>query len=222
MNNTSKLWYEEFDSSRFNTISKLYYERFFKNIPNIDNLKVLDYACGIGQGTALLNNVIYYDKSEDAIKIAKKHNINVLNNLDLIEDNSFDIVFCCTSLEHCLEPRTELKNMYKKLKKGGKLILIVTDFANEFPVGGSYTHLKEKIYFDRFDFHPCGWYYNWNFTGLNNLLISVGFKVVDNKRVGYKGSRFFEFIKNFKLYFWLINFTGMFFKKTQMYFEAEK
>ena len=223
MNNTSKLWYQEF-TERFELISKMYYERFFKGIPNINNLKVLDYGCGIGQGTALLKNVTCYDINKDAIEVAKNYGINIINNLSLIKNNSFDIVFSSMMLDHCLNPKKELENIYKKLKVGGKVIIILTDYNfNKIPKDGSYNHLEKEIKFNKFDLQPNAYYYNWNFIGLNNLLISVGFKIKENKFVGYKGSRFLErFNLQFETYFKLINFIGKFFRKTQMYIEAIK
>jgi len=226
---TSKIWYEEYDEPKnFKLVSKISYERFFKKILNIANLEVLNYGSGIGQGTALLKNVTCYDPNEEAIELGKKYGVVITNDLNDIKDEGYDIVFCSLCLEHCLEPRTELKNMYKKLKKGGKIIIVITNFltlGNKIPCEGTWkTHLGEEIRFKKYGFHPCNYYYNWTMDGLNNLLINVGFKVIKNKFIGYKGSRLFKKIgyNNFDLYIRLISFFGRFFKKTQMLFVAEK
>lgn len=188
-----------------NLLSKLCYEMYFKDIDNIKNLKILDYGSGAGQCIKLLRNVTCYDNNKEVIKYGKKKGIEILGDLDLIKDEDFDIVFCSFCLEHCLEPRTELKNMYKKLKKGGKLILVIG------------INRKKN------GFCNYGYYYQWTFNALNSLLINIGFEVKENKLVGYKGGQLFKiFSNNFKLYYKLINFLGKFFKKNIMLVIAKK
>ena len=209
MNKTEQGWYKDLmDDEHYKLQSEIYYYRYFKDIPDIDNLKVLDFGSGIGQYTSKLNNVICYELNELALKEGKKRGLNITNNLNNLEDEKFDIVFCSFCLEHCLKPFKELENIFNKLKKGGRLILISSYIKNYLP--------------ENYNFHSNSAYYVWNFITLNNLLIKSGFNVLNNKFLGYKGNRYFYNIFNFKTAYFLTWFVGLFFKKTHLFIECIK
>lgn len=89
--------------------------------------------------------------------------------------NTFDVVFLCHSLEHLEKPFESLKLIRSKLKKEGKIIIIL-------PIE---KHKKVDFRLDRNQHLFC-----WNFRTINNLLIKTGFKIIKNEyfrgAVGYK------------------------------------
>jgi SAM-dependent methyltransferase len=152
----------------------LYYEarakvalvKFFYNTDI--NLRILDYGCGMGQNIALLSNAVGYDISHFSVGFAKGKGLNATNNLDDLDDESFDVVFSAHTLEHHPYPKTMLEEMYAKLKPGGKLILVLPHER----------HGKASFELD-LNQHL----YNWNFQNINNLLLLCNYKVTENRYV---------------------------------------
>ena len=88
---------------------------------------VLDFGCG---GGFLLKNLnckkrVGLEINPAAIEAAKKNGVEVYNRVVDIPDNSIDIIISENALEHALQPLEELKDLYKKLKTGGKIIFVV-------------------------------------------------------------------------------------------------
>lgn len=115
--------------SRFITIC-------IKNVPAMPsyrkNGKMLDLGCGTGDTLILLKkldwDVYGMDMDKNAITTAKKRGLNNLklgtyNNLDEYPDNYFDAIRLYHVIEHLDDPSLCLKLIYKKLKKGGELIM---------------------------------------------------------------------------------------------------
>ena len=55
----------------------------------------------------------------------QKNGIDCYENIDVIEDNSIDVIISNHCLEHTLSPYELINKMYSKLKKGGKIILVI-------------------------------------------------------------------------------------------------
>ena len=53
------------------------------------------------------------------------------NSLDDLEDNSLDYIFTSHTLEHVNEIEHVIETMYKKIKDGGKLIILIPSFTKE-------------------------------------------------------------------------------------------
>jgi len=140
-----------------------------------DNERVLEFGCGVGQNIYLLKNAIGYDISKYAREFCKGKGITVIDDLDKIEDGSLDVILCSHVLEHVDNPFEVLLGINKKLKKGGRLILIL-------PVEG-----QGKASY-ALDIHQH--LYAWNFRTINNLLCKTNFTPVENKTLhipaGYK------------------------------------
>jgi ubiquinone/menaquinone biosynthesis C-methylase UbiE len=167
--------------------SKLALLKYFKGIKNE---KVLEFGCGLGQNIFLIKNSVGYDVSDFAVNFCKNKGIIATKNLDELKDNSFDIVFSCHVLEHLENPQESIKLMTKKLKKGGKLIIII-------PVEKTRKH---SLKIDENQHVYC-----WTFQTINNLLIKSGLKPIENKYFrgsGYKKLLLFSRI-NLKLYIFL-------------------
>jgi SAM-dependent methyltransferase len=100
--------------------------KFDKFIASSDT--VLDFGCG---GGFLLKNLKCDKKIGIELNpIARKYCTNVnqiecFEEIDLVEDNSVDVIISNHCLEHTLSPYEFINKMYSKLKIGGKIILVV-------------------------------------------------------------------------------------------------
>lgn len=96
--------------------------------PHIDpTATVLDFGCG---GGALLSTLacgrrIGVEPLEESRTEATGRGIEVVPSLDRIPDLSVDVVISHHALEHCTQPFTELTGIWRVLKRGGRLILMV-------------------------------------------------------------------------------------------------
>ena len=151
--------------------AKLALKKYFNNIPKKE--KIIEFGCGLGQNIYFLPNAIGYDISKFSLNFCRKMNIKVVENLNKTK-NDFDCVFSAHVLEHMENPYETLKLMKSKLKKGGKLILILP----------AEKHKKAAFKVDKNQHLYC-----WNFQVINNLLIKTGFDVVENKYVYGSGYR---------------------------------
>lgn len=141
-------------------------KKFFKNVDI--NKKILDYGCGLGQNMLNLPNAVGYDISEYGVNFCREKGLKATNHLDDLEDNSFDYVFSSHVLEHHPHPKTMLEEMYSKLKPGGELLLVIP--FERHGKGSFELDLNQHLYM-------------WNFQIINNLLNTIGFKIVENKYV---------------------------------------
>ncbi|MBX3241113.1 MAG: class I SAM-dependent methyltransferase [Chitinophagaceae bacterium] len=174
-----------FNEDYYNARAKIALTKFFKDYDI--NQRILDFGCGLGQNIYYLPNAMGYDISEFGIEFCRKKGINATTNLDEVPDEGFDIVFSAHVLEHHPHPKTMIEDMYRKLKKGSTLILVIP-FER---------HGKGKPEFD-LNQHL----YTWNFQAINNLLLTVGFEILENKYI--RGAGYYRLLPlaktNFNLY----------------------
>ncbi len=98
--------------------------------------KVLDLACGEGYGSFLMSEwgakeVVGVDISKEAIHSAnknfKKDNIKFVNSnvedLNFIEDNSFDLIVSFETIEHLSNPNLFLKEIKRVIRPEGAIII---------------------------------------------------------------------------------------------------
>jgi SAM-dependent methyltransferase len=169
--------------------------KYFKNI-DIQNKRILDFGCGLGQNTASLCNIAKvdgYDISFFAQKYCRKYTkINVIKRL---KNKSYDIILCSHCLEHIPNPYDVICMLKKKLVDDGILILILPKESHE----------KVPFVLDA-DRHL----YSWNFRSINNLLMVCGFKIVSNDMFyswGY--TRFVPLSKlGFRFYYFCVSLLG--------------
>src|SRR5919199_1905686 len=112
-----------FNGDYYNARAKIALTKFFSGIDK--NLRVLDYGCGLGQNIYYMPNAAGYDISQFGVEFCRRKGINATNHLDELADEGFDVVLSAHVLEHHPHPKTMLEEIYSKLKKGGKLILVL-------------------------------------------------------------------------------------------------
>ena len=144
----------------------------FDKYINQDDI-VLDFGCG---GGYLLNNIqckikLGIEINPSAIQQAQKFGINVYNKIDLIENNSIDVIISNSALEHVERPLDILKLLRTKLKNGGTIIFTV-------PCESIYYNYKK----DNIDRHL----YTWSPMNLGNLFDEAGFNVIESKPYRHK------------------------------------
>lgn len=148
----------EFTGERFvpqlkGTIELEHVHRYVYSLPYIQNLDVLDIACGEGYGSALLaqhaRSVTGVDIDQSSIIHAKKDYGNT-KNLDFkhgsltdipLKDASVDVITCFESIEHITEQNQAMVELKRVLKPSGLLLLStpnrhvysdLTGFVNPF------------------------------------------------------------------------------------------
>ncbi|MFH1249392.1 MAG: methyltransferase domain-containing protein [archaeon] len=143
---------------------------------------ILDLGCGKGYvGTELSktgNNVIFAEIDPTLIKNVEGKKI-ILDAINMpFKKFTFDYVLCADVLEHILDDKKVLSNIYDSLKHGGKAVIAVPAYK------GLYGHHDSLI----------GHYRRYDYKDLCKLAKQVGFKV---KYARYACSLlFFPFIVN--------------------------
>ncbi len=105
--------------------------------------EILEVGCGIGNFTKYLSSygkVTAIDVEEEYINSLAKENIKDVDckTADISSKKfsigkKFDVIICINVLEHIKDHKAALKNMFKVLKEGGCLILLVP--AHQFLYG---------------------------------------------------------------------------------------
>jgi uncharacterized protein (TIGR00725 family) len=131
------------------------YKKVFELVKiKIKDKIVLDYGCGSGKFSRRLEElnptkILAIDPSKEAIKLAKKYSSKKIEykilkdkNLEFIKNNSLDYVFinlvlCC--IKGIEEIKNVFSNIYSKLKKKGKLVIL-----DPHPDSPGYTYLSWK------------------------------------------------------------------------------
>ena len=158
-----------FADEQYYKLLSLYWKEAIFDANSIDHqVSVLDYGCGLGQVSASLANVTYFDTSEFAVKFLKERGKKVVNSLENIPQNEFDFILSSHSLEHSPTPRDDLQKFHDYVKRSGKLILIL-------PIE---VYLKPNLNPDN-DQH----FYCWTFQTITNLLRHCGWHPIFQDRL---------------------------------------
>jgi SAM-dependent methyltransferase len=147
-----------FDKNRYK-VWKAINEYLQDFIPN--NAIILDIGCGYGD---FINGIIGKEKfaidlNSDNHKFIDNQNVvficqSVLEEFNL-PDNSVDVIFASNLLEHFDDSELKfiVKNLHKKLKKGGKVILIQPNIFYAYKeYWDDYTHKKAFSHISLSDF----------------------------------------------------------------------
>ncbi len=138
-------WHQKMSNSDSDDVLQLpWYKTAESILPNLNHLKVLEVGCGRGVFCQYLKNqypnadITGVDFSEKAIEIAslrnkQKNDINFrVENAESLtfENDSFDIVISCETLEHVSRPHLMVKELYRVLKYNGECILTTENYFN--------------------------------------------------------------------------------------------
>jgi len=189
-------WYHKerhsshFNEEYYNARAEIALRKFFSGIDI--NGRIVDFGCGMGQNIYKLPNAMGYDISNFAVEFCRRKGINATTHLEDIPNEAFDVVFSSHALEHHPHPKTMVEDMYAKLKPGKKLVLVIPH--ERHGKSGFELDLNQHLY-------------SWNFRTINNLLLTSGFDILENRYL--RGAGYHKLLPlakmNFGLYRWATN-----------------
>ena len=129
---------------------------------------VLDFGCGSG---LLLKGLdcarrLGVEINPAAVAPARGVGVEVFGRVEDVPDNVADVIISNHALEHTLRPLDELKALYRKLKPGGRIVIVV-------PCDSVYFAFKPNDVNKHL--------YSWSPMNLGNLLAEAGFTVEESK-----------------------------------------
>lgn len=193
---------EKFDNAKFH---RKYCMSFIKKFIKGD---VLEVGAGCGSFTRdyftkdLKITLTETDnKNYEDLKASfkNKHNVNVSNSTIFNIEKTFDTILYLHVLEHIEEDRKELESAYKKLKKGGCLIIMVPKHQK------LYSNFDKAIgHFRRYELN----FFEKNLVNLDRVLLisldSVGYILYFLNKIFFKNE---TFPSNLKIFIWDKIFT---------------
>ena len=152
------------------------------------NQKVLDFGCGGGYMLSTFKEIEKYgvEFNDIAREEAKKNGLKTFKYSKELPDNYFNLIISNHALEHTDHPLLELKELYRSLKKGGIICLVV-------PLDNKTYSFKEND----INFHL----YSWSPMNLGNILTASGFKVIESKPFIHKWMPYYYIVKKFVPWF---------------------
>jgi len=149
-----------------------------------ENDDVLDFGCG---GGYLLKNTICQRKvgvevNSAAAIMAKDNGVEVYSRVQDVPDDYVDVIISSNALEHALNPLQDIKELYTKLRKGGKIIFVVPCESI------SYAYQPKDI-----NHHL----YSWSPMSIGNLFTEAGYSVVESKAYIHKWPPKYRMIARF-------------------------
>jgi SAM-dependent methyltransferase len=128
---------------------------------DMDGCRVLEIGCGRGgfskfliENYPAISKLYACDFSDSALAIAKGRVTNQANVIWQKEDiqslsfpdNSFETIISCETIEHIPDPHQALKELYRVLKPGGRLLLTCPNYFNLFGLWVLYRKIIGKPY----------------------------------------------------------------------------
>lgn len=162
-------------TNKIRTFKKLTKTKQFKNI--------LDVGCAAGTLTNKISQLFpksqisaidVYDKSINLGKKLYPHIKFIKADAHIIpfNDNSFDLVYCCETIEHVKDPRKVLKEIKRVLKKDGQAIVIMDSGSLIFRVVWWFWEKTKGRVWESAHLHP------FHHTELETVIKKVGFKIL--------------------------------------------
>lgn len=123
-------------------------------IPEVKGKSILDAACGPGKYAEILISqgakVTGFDISPRMVAFAKERNkdsgtffvYDLANPLEVLDNDSFDIVLCALALHYLQDWNSTIKEFYRVLKPAGHLVISIEHPFFEF------NFFKSTQYFD--------------------------------------------------------------------------
>ena len=138
-----------------------------------ENDEVLDFGCG---GGFLLKNInckkrIGVEINPIAASLARENGIEIYISTEDIPENFVDVIISFHALEHTHNPLNELLGLYKVLKKGGKVVMVVPCES-----------IKCRFRKNDIDQHL----FTWSPMNIGNLMTLAGFEVSEVRPYYYQ------------------------------------
>ena len=136
--------------------------------------QVVDFGCG---GGFLLDAIVAADKigieiNPTAVTCAKSLGISkVYPDTSAVESNWADVIVSDHAMEHVEEPAKTLREFYRILKPGGKIIIVTP-----------YDSVSKKFSENDRDFHL----FSWNPATAGNLAKACGFRIIEAKEIVHR------------------------------------
>lgn len=140
--------------------SSPWYQLVLEFLPPVEGKKVLEIACGRGGFSRLLASrgatVWGADFSESAVAIAKDRLLRdplLVDHVTYVqvdaqdmpfEENSFDLVISCETIEHVPDPRAAVREMHRVCKPGGTLFLTTPNYMNLMGLYEIYSAVRKR------------------------------------------------------------------------------
>jgi SAM-dependent methyltransferase len=129
---------------------------------------VLDFGCGAGfllKGLQCARR-IGVEINPAAAAVARDHGVETYATADDVPDEVADVIISNHALEHVFRPLDELKSLYRKLKPGGTIVIVVPcESASSKYVPNDINHHL----------------YSWSPMCLGNLFSEAGFSLLESK-----------------------------------------
>ena len=137
------------------------------------NQVIVDFGSG---GGYLLKNIECKNKvgievNEKAREKSEEIGVESVASTKLLEENFSDLIISNNALEHTTHPLEELKELYRILKPGGKIVFVVPCESI------SYEYKSNDI-----NYHL----YSWSPMCIGNLFNEAGFNVLESKPYKHK------------------------------------
>jgi SAM-dependent methyltransferase len=154
------------DEKYVNGVTNFYRHAIFNDLGLDSNQRILDFGSGPGQLT-LGVGADCYDPSDFIQDYLREKNRRVYATREEIPKGVYRAVFSSHSLEHCLHPADELKEIHSFLEEKGILVLVL---PKETVPGKATTSVDDNRHL-----------YAWNFQVITNLLSASGYRVVSQR-----------------------------------------
>lgn len=123
-------------------------------LQDVKGLRVLEIACGTGILVSWLAergaHVVGCDISEQALGRARARGTGEYAGCDIhrlpFRDQEFDVVVCCETLEHTLDPDAALRELRRVAKPGASLLLTTPSYLNSYGLYWIYLWLRGRTY----------------------------------------------------------------------------
>lgn len=135
--------------------------------------RLLDFGCGAGDMILALRpgEAIGVELSAHAREAAASKGVRTVERLDEVEDEWADVVISHHALEHVEHPLKEVAHLARKLRRGGRLVVVVPCDAASFP----YRAEDQDLHL-----------YSWSASNLGNLTRAAGLAVVEACEIAHK------------------------------------
>lgn len=139
--------------------------------------RVIDFGCGGGYILSSLNvkERAGVEVNEAAAAAARKNGIRVFGSLEEIEDGWADTIISHHALEHVDDPLGMVRQMFTKLRRGGKVVLVTPN--ESFKIG--YRENEPNFHL-----------FTWSPSNLGNLLKRAGFTGIAASPVHHRWPRY--------------------------------